>query len=123
MSKSAKKVVKNFLESDVFVNPDSFSDYFSKNLVINWHASSGFKQFDYNEYERLCQSTASSYRSMRTDVTHIFSSKSEVAARFTVYVKTIENPSEEIPVGYFVSIFKVEDEKICEIHQSSHPQQ
>jgi hypothetical protein len=123
MSKSARKVVKEFLESDVFLDPDLFSDFFREDLKVCWHASSGYREFDYNEYHRLSQSTAASYKSMRSDISHIFVQKDQVAARFTVLVKTMENPSEEVPVGYFVSIFKIEDEKICEIHQMSHPSQ
>jgi hypothetical protein len=43
-----------------------------------------------------------------------------VAARFTVYVRTNENPREEIPVGDFISIFKLENNQIIEVYQSSH---
>ncbi len=123
MAVSAKKVVLNFLESDVFVNAELFDKYMHKDLKINWHASSGFREYNYDDYYRLCQSTASSYESMRTEISHIFNDKKQVAARFTVYVRTNENPREEVPVGYFVSIFIVEDEKIIEVHQSSHPAQ
>ena len=57
---------------------------------------------------------------MRSEVTHIIGDKKEVAARFTVYVRTNENPREEIPVGDFISIFKLENNQIIEVHQSSH---
>ncbi len=123
MSVTAKKVVNQFLESDVFLDPDLFCKHFSDSLKVYWHASSGYREFDYADYYRLCESTAASYKSMRTAISHIFSQKDEVAARFTVYVKTLENPTEEIPIGYFISIFTVDDGKIREIHQSSHPSQ
>ena len=123
MAASAKKTVKKFLDSDVFVNVEKFDHYIHKGFQMHWHASSGYREFDYDEYYRLCQSTAASYESMRSEVTHMISDKKEVTARFTVYVRTIENPREEIPVGYFISIFKLEDDKIIEVHQSSHPSQ
>ncbi|WP_124980402.1 nuclear transport factor 2 family protein [Nonlabens xiamenensis] len=121
MAVSAKKIVKEFLDSDVFVNTYDFEQYLHPELKVHWHASSGFRVFDYDDYHRLCQSTANSYESMRNEISHIFSNKNEVAARFTVYVRTVENPREEIPVGYFISIFKIDDEKIIEVHQTSHP--
>jgi hypothetical protein len=121
MAVSAKKIVQKFLDSDVFVNTVEFSTFLHKDLKVHWHASSGYREFDFQDYHRLSQSTASSYESMRNEVSHIFASKNEVAARFTVYVRTNENPREEIPVGYFISIFKVEDDKIIEVHQTSHP--
>ena len=123
MSAKAKKIVKKFLDSDVFVNRNLFQDFFHKELKVFWHASSGYREYDYNDYHRLSQSTASFYDSMRCEISHMISEKKEVAARFTVFVKTIENPNEEVPVGYFISIFKLDDEKIVEIHQTSHPSQ
>lgn len=123
MSAAAKKIVQKFLDSDVFVNVEEFDYYIHKGLKMHWHASSGYREFNYDDYYRLCQSTAASYESMRSVVTHMISDKKEVAARFTVYVRTNENPREEIPVGYFISIFKLEDDKIIEVHQSSHPSQ
>lgn len=121
MSATAKKVIKGFLDSDVFIKPELFSDFIHKDFKMHWHASTGYREFNYDEYYRLTESTSSSYESMRTDVTHIISDKDEVAVRFTVFVKTVENPREEIPIGYFISIFKVSENKIIEVHQTSHP--
>lgn len=123
MSVTAKKIITDFLNSDVFVNPSSFDTYFHKDLKMNWHASSGYRQYDYQEYFRIAQTTAASYESTRSDVTHLITQGDQVVARFTVYVKTLENPREEVPVGYFISIFKVQEGKIIEVHQSSHPSQ
>ncbi len=123
MSATAKKIVRNFLDSDVFVDSQLFADFLHKDLKVHWHASSGYREFSYDDYFRISQSTSTSYESMRTTISHMISDKNEVAARFTVYVRTVENPREEIPIGYFVSIFKILDGKIVEIHQSSHPSQ
>lgn len=123
MSAAAKKIVRSFLDSDVFIKPKELSNYLAEDFVMKWHASSGYRNFDFDEYQRLCEFTASSYTSLRASISHMISEKDEVAARFTVYVKTIENPSEEIPVGYFISIFKVSNGKIVEINQSSHPKE
>lgn len=123
MSAAAKKIVTNFLDSDVFVKSENFDSFMHKDFKMHWHASSGYRDFDYDEYHRISQVTAASYESMRTDISHMISEKNEVAARFTVYVRTLENPREEVPVGYFISIFKIMDDKIIEIHQTSHPSQ
>lgn len=123
MSARTKKTVTNFLDSDVFVQANDFESFFHKDFKMHWHASSGYREFNYEEYQRIAQATAASYESMRTEISHMISDKNEVAARFTVYVRTLENPREEVPVGYFISIFKIEDEKIVEIHQTSHPSQ
>jgi hypothetical protein len=123
MSATAKKIVKNFLDSDVFVHPEAFSSHLHPDLKVHWHASSGYREFNYEDYFRISQSTASSYESIRSEITHMISEKDEVAVRFTVYVRTVENPREEIPIGYFISIFRTLEGKIVEIHQTSHPSQ
>ncbi|WP_438961446.1 nuclear transport factor 2 family protein [Nonlabens sp.] len=121
MSAAAKKVVRNFLDSDVFVDPEDFSSHFHKDFKMHWHASSGYREFNYEDYERFTQAISVAYESMRSEITHMISDKDEVAARFTVFVRTVENPREEVPVGYFISIFKVSENKIIEVHQTSHP--
>ncbi len=121
MSVASKKVVKEFLNSDVFIKPDLFSDFIHKDFKMHWHASSGYREFNYEDYYRITESTATSYESMRTEITHMISDKQEVAVRFTVFVRTVENNREEVPVGYFISIFKVSENKIIEVHQTSHP--
>jgi len=121
MSAAAKKIVKSFLDSDVFVNPELFGGFIHPDFKMHWHASSGYREFDYGDYFRITELTAPSYESMRSEVSHMISDKDEVAARFTVFVRTVENPQEEIPVGYFISIFKLSENKIIEVHQTSHP--
>lgn len=123
MSAATKKVVRNFLNGEVFTNPDTLDTYLDADFIMKWHASSGYRNFDFKEYHRLCEFTANSYTSLRASISHMISEKEEVAARFTVYVKTIENPTEEVPVGYFISIFKILNGKILEINQSSHPKE
>jgi hypothetical protein len=123
MSAASKKVVRSFLESNVFLKPEELSNYFSEHFVMKWHASSGYRNYDFKEYQRLCEFTSNSYTSLRASISNIISEKEDVAVRFTVYVKTIENPTEEIPIGYFISIFKVSYGKIVEINQSSHPKE
>lgn len=120
MAISAKKLVLNFLNSDVFLIPEKLSNHFSKDFTMSWHASSGHRIFNYDDYYRLCKYTSSSYTHVRTDVSTMIKEKEKVAAMYTVYVKTIENPNEEIPVGYFISIFEVSNGLITAINQSSH---
>ncbi|WP_298952698.1 nuclear transport factor 2 family protein [uncultured Nonlabens sp.] len=120
MSAAAKKIVKGFLDSNVFVDPKEFGKFIHPDFVMHWHASSGYREFDYKDYLRLTEAVSSSYVSTRSEVSHLLSEKDEVVARFTVFVKTLENPQEELPVGYFISIFRLSENKILEVYQTSH---
>ena len=42
-----------------------------------------------------------------------------VTIRFTYYVRTIENPDEELPMAHFIAIWEVKDGKMYKGHQIS----
>jgi predicted ester cyclase len=121
MSAASKKVVKSFFESDAFYDDKVFQEIMHPELMVYWHSSTGYNVYNFDSYLELVRSAAKSYESLRYDVTHIISEKDQVVTRFTLYVKTIENPNEEVPVGYFISIWKIMDGQIIECHQTSHP--
>lgn len=120
MAVTPKKVVRNFLESNVFLNPEELYNYFSNDFKMHWRASSGLRTFDFNDYYRLCQYTSNSYKFLRAEISELFAEQDKVVAAFVLYVKTIENPTEEIPIGYFISIFDIKNGLILKINQSSH---
>ncbi|WP_194852645.1 nuclear transport factor 2 family protein [Nonlabens antarcticus] len=121
MSATAKKIVRAFFNSDSFRDKQSFREFVHPDLKLHWHSSSGYNFYDFEGYWKLVESASLSYESLRYDVTHILSEKEEVAVRYTLYSRTIENPSEEVPIGYFISIWKVADGQLIECHQTSHP--
>ena len=121
MSATAKKLVQAFFESASFKKKETYEDFVHQDLQVFWHSSSGYNVYDFNSYWELIESASQSYESLRYDVTHILTEKDEVAVRYTLYSRTIENPGEEVPIGYFISIWKVVDGKLAECHQTSHP--
>lgn len=121
MSAAAKKLVTSFFKSASFKNKEVYEQYIHEDLKVYWHSSTGYNVYDFNSFWELIESASLSYESLHYDVSHILSEKDEVAVRYTLYTKTIENPNEEVPIGYFISIWKVIDGKLAECHQTSHP--
>jgi len=121
MSATAKKIVQAFFESESFKKKEVYEDFMHPDLKVYWHSSSGYNVYDFKSYWQLIESASLSYESLRYDVTHILSEKADVAVRFTLYSRTIENPGEEVPIGYFISIWNIVDGKLAECHQTSHP--
>ena len=121
MSAAAKKLVTSFFDSASFKKKEVFEKYIHPDLKLHWHSSTGYNVYDFASYWELIESASLSYESLRYDVTHILSDKDEVAVRYTLYTRTIENPGEEVPIGYFISIWKVVDGKLAVCHQTSHP--
>ncbi len=121
MSAAAKKLVKSFFESDSFKEKDVFKEFIHPDLQVYWHSSTGYNVYNFDSYWQLIESASQSYESIRYDVSHLLSDKNQVTARFTLYTRTIENPGEEVPIGYFISIWEVVDGKLAICHQTSHP--
>ncbi|AZQ44410.1 nuclear transport factor 2 family protein [Nonlabens ponticola] len=121
MSAAAKKLLNSFFDSSAFSDKSTYEQFIHPDLQVYWHSSTGYNVYDQSSYWELIESAAQSYESLRYDVSHMLSEKDEVVARYTLYVKTIENPNEEVPIGYFISIWKVQDGQLIECHQTSHP--
>lgn len=121
MSATAKKLVQSFFKSDAFQDKEVFEEYLHPDLQVYWHSSTGYNVYDFKKYWELVESASLSYESLRYEVSHILSEKEDVAVRYTLYSRTIENPGEEVPIGYFISIWKIKDGKLAICHQTSHP--
>ena len=121
MSAKAKKIVQAFFDSASFKKKEVYAEFMHPELEVYWHSSSGYNVYDYKSYWELIECASLSYEGLRYDVTHILSEKDEVAVRYTLYSRTIENPGEEVPIGYFISIWNIIDGKLAICHQTSHP--
>lgn len=120
MSVAAKKLVISFFESESFQKKEAFEQFVHPDLQVYGHSSTGYNMYDFDSYWKLIESASLSYESIRYDISHILSDKDEDAVRFTLYTRTIENPREEVPIGYFISIWKIIDGKLAICHQTSH---
>ena len=58
---------------------------------------------------------------MRGEITHILEDGNNVTIRYTYFVKTIENPNEEVPVAHFMAIWTIKDDLMYRGYQMSQP--
>lgn len=112
MSKSVKKLVRAFYESDAFKNSDTMKQFIHPECELFWNSSKGFTKLDYNGLLNLSEELAKSYESLRTAISHLMRDKNTVTARYTYFVNTIENPDEEIALAHFITIWEVKDDKL-----------
>ena len=57
----------------------------------------------------MASEAAKSFDSVRCDITHLLEEGDNVTIRFTYFVRTIENPNEEVPVAHFMAIWDIKD--------------
>ena len=119
MSSESKQCVRDFYNSDFYSEPESIKDYLHPEAVLFWNSSAGFNKMNYDDICNLSKELSRTFLSLRTDISHVLEEKDVVAIRFTYYVKTIENPDEELPMAHFIAIWEMKDGKLYKGHQIS----
>jgi hypothetical protein len=67
----------------------------------------------------LSEGLSKAYVRSKTRITHILSEGNTVSVRYSHYVKTIENPREEMLLAHFMVIWEVKDDKLYRGYQMS----
>lgn len=111
MSLKATEVVKKFYQSNIRVD-EAVKEYLHPEVELTWYATTGVKRLDLNGISEISNELASSFESLRAEVEKVFAKKENVAIHFTYYVRTIENPDEEMPLAHFVAIWELKDKKL-----------
>lgn len=119
MNIEPKQCVKNFYTSDFYKDPESLKDYLHPEATLYWNSSVGFSKMGYDDIVNLSRELSRTYVSLRTEISHLLEEKKTVAIRFTYYVKTIENPEEELPMAHFIAVWEMKDGKLYKGHQIS----
>lgn len=119
MSLESKECVEKFYTSDFYKNPESIKEYLHPDSHLYWNSSSGFHKLEFQEICDMVKELTKSFDTLRADISHLVSENGAVAIRFTYYVKTIENPEEELPMAHFIAIWEMKDGKMYKGHQIS----
>lgn len=119
MAAVRKKVVEDFYKSDFYKNPDTLEEYLHPEAELYWNSSAGFHKMKYEDIVKMVQEISKAFKSLRAEISHLIRKKDMVTIRFTYYVKTIENPDEELPMAHFMAIWQLVDGKMYKGHQMS----
>ena len=119
MSLEPKDCVAKFYSSDFYKNPKSVKEYLHPDAQLFWNSSGGFSKMNFDQISDLSKELAKSFESMRADISHLLSDKDMVTIRSTYYVRTVENPDEELPMAHFIAIWQVREGKMFRGHMMS----
>ncbi len=109
---AAKQIVLDFLKSDALINSEELKKFIHPDLTLNWINSDGTTILDYQSMIVLVNNFSRAYVSLNTTVNQILEEKDKVSVQFTLSVETIENTSEEMLLGYFMTIWEIKDKKL-----------
>lgn len=121
MSRSAKELVKDFYRSDLLKVEGVLEKFFHEDMVLIWNSANGMSIMHYDDLKSFFSEIKRTYADLRIEVSHILQDDNHVTIRYKYYIKTIENPDEELGIAHFIAIWEVKDDKLYRGYQVSQP--
>lgn len=115
----AKEIVKNFYKSDALRDSKLMDTFLHPDITLDWNSSKGFLQMNREELMNLADELDKAYQSSRVYIHHLLEEDNVVTIHYIHYVKTIENPREEMVLAHFMVIWELKDEKLYRGFQMS----
>ena len=121
MSKSPKQVVKDFHQANIINDETLLENYFHENLVLIWNSADGLTIMNYDDLIAFFLEIRRTHNDFRIEISHLLQDGAHVTIRYKCYVRTIENPEEELGISHFIGIWEVKDGKMYHGHLVSQP--
>ena len=116
---SAKKIVQEFYKSDALISSEIMKNYLHPEVVLDWNSSKGFIQMNHADIIAMAGELGKAYMRSKARISHILQDGNEVAVRYSHYIKTVENPREEMLLAHFFVIWELKDGKLYRGFQMS----
>lgn len=121
MSKKAKQIVRDFYRSDILRDDTVLERFFHPELVLIWNSANGLSIMNYEDIINFFGEVRRSYNDLRIEVSHLLADDNHVTIRYKYYIRTMENPDEELGIAHFIAIWEVKDDKLYRGYQVSQP--
>ena len=116
---SAKEIVQNFYKSDALIDSNVIKDFLHPEVIVEWNSSKGFVELNYESLINLSAELSKAYVRSKVRISHILSENDLISVRYSHFVKTIENPREEMLLAHFIVIWQIKDNKLFRGYQMS----
>ena len=104
MSKKAKQIVRDFYRSDILRDDTVLERFFHPELVLIWNSANGLSIMNYEDIVNFFGEVRRSYNDLRIEVSHLLADDNHVTIRYKYYIRTMENPDEELGIAHFIAI-------------------
>lgn len=116
---TAKEIVQNFYKSDVLLDTEAMESFLHPDVVLDWNSSKGFLQMTRDQIVALSAELGVAYVRSKIRISHILEDDNLVSVRYSHYVKTFENPREEMLLAHFMVIWEIKEGKLFRGFQMS----
>ena len=115
----AKAIVQEFYKSDVLLDADKVKALLHPDVILEWHSTKGFLKLNHEQLIGISNELGKTYVRSKYKISHLVEEGNTVAVRYSQYVKTIENPREEMLLAHFMVIWEIKDNKLYRGYQMS----
>lgn len=116
---SAKEIVENFYKSAGILSKSYCLEILHEDVILEWYSSKGLLTLDLNDILALSKDLKHSYFSLTTQIDQVLAEEDTVTIRYSFYVRTFENPEEELILAVFFTVWEVKDGKLYKGYQMS----
>lgn len=116
---TTRKIVQDFYKSDAFINVTEMETFLHPDFILEWQSSKGFLKLNKQEVLDLTKELSASYIRTKARIHSLVQEKNQVAVRYSHYVKTVENPREEMLLANFFVMWEIKDDKLYRCYQMS----
>lgn len=121
MSKNAKEIVRSFYQSDILKDDTVLEKFMHKDMVLIWNSADGLSIMHYDDLVEFFAEVRRSYHDLRIEVSHLLQDDNHITIRYKYYIRTIENPDEELGIAHFIAIWEIKDDQLYRGYQVSQP--
>ena len=122
MKTNAKEIVKSFYNSDFIKDANVVENFAHPELTLIWNSSTdGLSILNYDDLSDFFQEVRRSYADMRIEISHLLQDENFVTIRYKYYIRSVENPDEELGIAHFITIWELKDDKLYKGYQISQP--
>ncbi|MEO8535123.1 MAG: nuclear transport factor 2 family protein [Flavobacterium sp.] len=116
---SIKEFVQKFYKSDALIDSEIMKTYLHSEVTVEWNSTKGLIMLDYDSMLAMASELSRAYVRSKVRISHIIEEGDLVSIRYSHYVKTIENPREEMLLAHFSTIWQIKDDKLYRGYQMS----
>jgi predicted SnoaL-like aldol condensation-catalyzing enzyme len=116
---SAKKIVIDFYKSDALINPDVMEAFLHPDIQVEWRSSRGTINMDRKDILELATELGKAYVRSKVRISQLVKEGNTIAVYYSHYIKTVENPREEMLLAHFMAFWEVKDDQLFKGYQIS----
>lgn len=109
---NAIESVKKFYESAGILSKTYCLEIFHDDIQLEWYSSKGHLFLEHADLLALSKDLKLSYFSLRTQVHNFVTTNDIIMIRYTHFVRTFENPDEEMVLATFFVEWELKDGKL-----------